>query len=873
MTQKRTPWGLSYAEHHYPSTGLDHLDEILTHLQYGDNVVWQVDDILDYRKFVIPYVQRAIQEGRKIVYMRFGAHEALLEPCDEVSIIELDADVGFERFSSNVHRVVAEQGRGVYYVFDSLSDLLSAWATDLMVGNFFCVTCPYLYELDTIAYFGILRDQHSFDTVARIRETTQLLLDLYRLEGAYYVHPLKVQDRYSPTMFLPHRDEGVRFEPVLNSVDAARLFSYISDKGRHQVRRKLDHWDRLFLRAEELSATASDSKEKTQAIEQICKIMLSREGRMLSLVGQHFTLSDLLDIRARLIGTGFIGGKAVGMLIARKILLEDESANWLEHLERHDSFYIGSDIFQTYIVQNGLWRLRMEQKTREGYFAKAPDLAAGLLKGRFPNDIREQFIEMIEYFGQSPIIIRSSSLLEDSFGNAFAGKYESIFLVNQGSLDERYEQFENAVRRIYASAMGQDALTYRLQRGLDQMDEQMALLVQRVSGRYHDYRFYPDVAGVGVSFNTFAWNPQIDPAAGMLRIVLGLGTRAVDRVEHDYPRLVALDAPLVRPLSGAENVRKFSQHYMDTLNIRDRTLETIPVKGALAEESGPRMDLFASRDLEAETRMRQLGMEGEPSRVLTFDKLLSETDFVSRMRRLLETLHRHYDYPVDVEFTVNFPDDRLPQINLLQCRPLQTRGAGVKVTIPDVDASNVLFQAQGGFMGGSLCQSIERIVYVDSADYLALPLQEKYTLARLVGQVNHQIERSEDAGTLLMGPGRWGTTTPSLGVPVRFSEINNMAALCEMSYPRGNLMPELSYGSHFFQDLVETEIFYLALFLDKEGTVLHLDPILQRPNLLTEYVPDAQQYASVLKVLDTSDMRLQLVADIVSQRVMCVVRS
>ena len=157
------------------------------------------------------------------------------------------------------------------------------------------------------------------------------------------------------------------------------------------------------------------------------------------------------------------------------------------------------------------------------------------------------------------------------------------------------------------------------------------------------------------------------------------------------------------------------------------------------------MDLFASRDLEAETRMRQLGMEGEPSRVLTFDKLLSETDFVSRMRRLLETLHRHYDYPVDVEFTVNFPDDRLPQINLLQCRPLQTRGAGVKVTIPDVDASNVLFQAQGGFMGGSLCQSIERIVYVDSADYLALPLQEKYTLARLVGQVNHQMERSEDA--------------------------------------------------------------------------------------------------------------------------------
>jgi len=753
MAQDRMPWSLSY-EQRYPSTGLDRLDEMLTHLRYGDNVVWQVDDISDYRKFVLSYVERAIQEGRKIVYIRFGAHEALLEPREGLTIIELDADVGFERFSSNVHRIVAELGRGVFYVFDSLSDLLSAWATDLMVGNFFCVTCPFLYELDTIAYFGILRDQHSFDTVARIRETTQLLLDLYRLEGSYFIHPLKVQNRYSPTMFLPHRDEGTRLEPVLNSMDAARLFAYISDKRRRQVPRKLDYWDRLFLRAEELSSTGAAPDEQAQAVEQICRIMLTREERMLNLIRRHFTLADLL---------------------------------------------------------------------------------------------------------------------EDSFGNAFAGKYESIFLVNQGSLEERYEQFEHAVRRIYAGAVGPDALSYRLQRGLDQLDEQMALLVQRVSGRYHGRRFYPDVGGVGVSYNTFVWNAQMNPQAGMLRIVLGLGTRAVDRVEHDYPRLVALDAPLVRPWSGTDNLRKFSQHYMDALNIQERTLETVPVKRVLAEDWGPAMTLLASRDTEAEARMSELGMDAGPAWILTFDALLSQTDFVATIQRLLHTLHEHYSYPVDIEFTVNFPSDRLPQINLLQCRPLQTRGAGVRVKMPAVEPSQIIFQAEGGFMGGNLSEPIQRVIYVDPAGYLDLPLQDKHALARLIGKINQAMRDGPRIITLLMGPGRWGTTTPTLGVPVRFSEINNMSVLCEMSYPQGNLMPELSYGSHFFQDLVETEIFYVALFEDRPGTVVRLDPILQLPNRLTAFAPEAEKYASVLRIIDTSRLGLQVAADVVSQRVMCFV--
>jgi len=858
----------------YPSTGLNHLDELLTRLQYGDNVVWQVDAIERFKELAAPFAARAVAEHRKLVYFRFAQHLPLLEPQPGLTIVELDADTGFETFTTQVHQIISQQGRGAFYVFDSLSDLLTTWATDLMVGNFFTVTCPYLYELDTIAYFALLRDYHSFQTVARIRGTTQLLLDVYHLEGTRYIHPLKVWNRYSPTMFLPHRDDGTQFTPVTDSVDAARLFSYISDIARSRTRRKLDYWDRLFLNAETLVSRYADADkdnpECKQAVETICRIMMGREERMLALLKSHFTLRDLLDIKARLIGTGYIGGKSVGMLLARKILSQDASFDWQSRLEPHDSFYIGSDIFHTYIVQNGLWKLRMEQKTPEGYFAKAPELQSGLLKGKFSSDIREQFQEMLEYFGQSPIIVRSSSLLEDSFGNAFAGKYESLFLVNQGDPDERYAKFEEAVRTIYASTVNEDALTYRLQRGLDQMDEQMALLVQRVSGSPHGSYFYPDAAGVGVSCNTFVWHKDLDPQAGLLRLVAGLGTRAVNRVDDDYPRLVALDAPSLRPPVSAGNQRQFSQHYIDVLNIADNCEQTLPIQQYLASNPDWDFHLLAAEDQEAADRMRQLGIDGPRQYIMTFDLLLEHTDLAAVMRRLLKTLEQFYDYPVDIEFTVNLAGNLPPQINLLQCRPLQASGVGSRIRLTErLDPERILFRTQGSFMGGSISRTVNKIIYVHPSAYIALTQQEKYELARLIGKLNRQFCSRKSDFTMLMGPGRWGTSTPSLGIPVRFSEINQVTVLCEISYPGGNLMPELSYGSHFFMDLVEERIFYIALFCEKSDVLFQPGLLLKRPNLLTRLVPEAEKFSQTVFVYEITDKSLRLEADVFSQKLVC----
>ncbi|MHC4168899.1 MAG: PEP/pyruvate-binding domain-containing protein [Planctomycetota bacterium] len=855
----------------WASTGIEGLDKILCDLKKGDNVVLQIDSVEDFGRFVRPYVSKAVENGRNVVYMRFARHEPLVENLPGVAVYELDAETGFESFSTQVHAIISREGREAYYVFDCLSDLLGSWATDLMVGNFFKVTCPYLFELDTIAYFGILRNHHSYQTIARIRETTQLLLDVYALDDKTYIHPLKVWRRYSPTMFLPHLQQAEEFTPVISSIDASTLLSRISEKGLGGSARALDYWDRLFMEADSLRGSPQDSDDVKALIRDLCRIMIGRDKRIAELAQGVFDLDDLISIKGRLVGSGYIGGKAVGMLLAQKILSQDEQLDWSRYLEPHDSFYIGSDVFYSYIVENGWWKLLMKQKTRDGYYEVAPEMKENLLRGKFPDQVRERFQEIVEYFGQSPIIVRSSSLLEDAFGNAFAGKYESIFLVNQGEPQHRYAEFEEAVRRVFASTMDENALAYREQRGLDQKDEQMALLVQRVSGSHKNGYFFPEVAGVGISHNTFVWKPELDPKAGMLRLVFGLGTRAVERVEDDYPQTIALDNPLLRPYADREDAGRFSQHNVDLLDTSQNRLRTVTLGSLLSESVDVKFDMIASRDPQTDRKMRELGIRGPAASVITFEKLLSKTNFAEVMQNMLKVLEEHYQYPVDIEFTANFTGDDAFRINLVQCRPLQAKGLSPRVELPQdlISPERVLFESRGYTMGGSISRPIKRIVYVDPQAYVELPNSQKYSIARITGKLNRQIASKEMTPTLLIGPGRWGTTTPSLGVPINFAEINKATALVEVSYEGGNLMPELSFGTHFFHDLVESDIFYVALFPQKDGVVFNRNKLLEMPNLLNKLLPDEQEYESVIKVYEPESKVLQIVCDIISQRVVC----
>jgi len=840
------------------STGLQGLDQVIDWLRLGDNVVWQVDSPECYKAMVAPFIEQAARDKRKLIYVRFGKHEPLVgDDSETVRICRVEAGKGFESFATEVHDLIQREGKRAFYVFDCLTDLLEEWHSDLMIGNFFKVTCPFLYDLETVAYFSLIRNVHTFSTIAGIRETTQLLLDLYQVNNKTYVHPLKVWQRYSPTMFFPHLIQGQKAVGITSSTEAAELFSSI-----HRGAEMVDYWDATFNKARQMLSLPPEQQQSVKKL--LMTMIIGHESRMFTLCDKYFTLEDILKIASREVGTGYIGGKSVGMLLARKILETEENGELAALLEPHDSYYLGSDIFYTYIVQNGWWELRTKQKTKEGYYAYAPELKEKMLHGKFPANIREKFIGMLEYFGQSPIIVRSSSLLEDNFGNAFAGKYESVFCVNQGTPEERYEAFEQAVRTVYASMMDTDALNYRMTRGLFDKDEQMAVLVQRVSGDYYDQYFFPHAAGVGNSSNLYVWDKNMDMNAGMLRLVFGLGTRAVDRTVGDYAKIVSLDNPLRAPLTDYRDLKKFSQNEVDVLSLSENRITSKKLEDILSLDIRVGKELFAHPDYDTASRLKELGYSNpQVPWILDFKKMLRDTGFPEYMRKILKLLSKTYDYPVDIEFTVNYQQDSF-RVNLLQCRPLQTRGLGKAVRMPKLeDSGDCFFCSKGRFMGGNVRLPIDYVIYVQIKPYLQLTEQEKYSVARQIGALNTLLKGEN---VMLAGPGRWGTSTPSLGVPVNFSELCFISVLCEVASAAEGFLPELSYGSHFFQDIVESGIFYVAIFDGEEDVVFHPEKILHKENLLKTFLPDSH-LSHVIHVAQSKGM--EIYSDITSQTVIC----
>ena len=254
------------------STGLASLDEVIRHLRMGDNVVFQVRDIDVYKRFVMAFIEKNKETAKKIIYIRFTQHAPLLMAMNGVEVFPVNADHGFEEFCSQIHEKITSEGRDVLYIFDCLSELLDRWATDTMIGNFFKVTCPYLYELNTIAYFATFKNHNSYHSTAVIRDTTQVLFDVFEIDSITYVHPLKVWNRYSPTLFLPHIMLNHHFIPVTSSGDVAALYSRLGEDDENPER-NLDYWDRLFLKAGELLASSDPASARVkERISQLSRI-------------------------------------------------------------------------------------------------------------------------------------------------------------------------------------------------------------------------------------------------------------------------------------------------------------------------------------------------------------------------------------------------------------------------------------------------------------------------------------------------------------------------------------------------------------------------------------------------------------------------
>ncbi|HET6460093.1 MAG TPA: PEP/pyruvate-binding domain-containing protein [Syntrophales bacterium] len=862
-------------------SGLASLDEVVQGLRYGDNVVWQVDHLEEYIYFAEPFASQAIADGRKCIYLRFAPHIEILKARPGLTIIKVDPEAGFDIFSREVNKIIEAYGRKIFYIFDNLSFLVVRWATDELLANFFQVTCPYLFELETVAYFALTRGQHSHSAVARIRDTTQLLVDVYKVQEIMYLHPLKVWDRYSPNMFLPHMMSGTSLIPVFQSGEAAAVSVSASKKPLHIMARSIAPWESVFRRLLQYQEAEEDLSETTPEVsalkQELLQMMVGSHPEFNRLAYSYFRISDILAIRDRLIGSGQIGGKAAGMLLARRILAEDGNEDFSRILEAHDSFYIGSDVFFTFLVNNDLFRLRL-QLTRSSHISddEFGEVERRFLEGKFPAEIIEQFGNMLDYYGQAPIIVRSSSLLEDSFRNAFAGKYRSEFCANQGSSAERLEAFLKAVKLVYASSVNPDALSYRRAMGLENRDEQMAILVQRVSGMPYKKYFFPSLAGVACSRNLYVWTDRIDATKGLIRLVFGLGTRAVNRVGNDYPRMIAISSPELRPEYGVR-IAKYSQWEIDVLDLEKNEFATMPVAEILADRDYPNLHLFISLLADDYLIDPFLGRLDNSTQklIITFNNLIGRTDFIKIMDAMLTKLEKAYGHPLDTEFTASVEAGGHMRINLLQCRPMTVPGSIGPVTFPDdLPKERVLFKASRTISGGTI-SDIRYILYIDPKRYtLVESIDVKKSMGRVVGSINEH-PLVVKGKIMMMGPGRWGSSNIDLGVNVSYSDINNASVLVEIAREEAGHLPEFSYGTHFFLDLVEAGIIYVPVYPNDTEADFNHDFFENSPNILTDLLPDAVKFRDVLQVIDVPSANggkyARVIADPQRQKATCYI--
>lgn len=857
------------------SCGIPGLDAALGGIWAGDNIVLQVDSIEDFVPFAHEFCRYARDAGRHLVYFRFADHVSFVPEDVTAETHVIDPQAGFEQFISEILAVIEKSGKdAVYYIFDSLSGLAVDWYSDRMLGNFFKLTCPYLYIWDTVAAFVLLRDVHTPLATKAIHRTAQVVLDIFNSGGELYVLPLKVFERTSPTMYMLHSWEGDEIKPVRRSPVLSEIMANTPQPWVDVSIQRRSPWDEILIEASEalecMPDGGVDDCEMAALTAKLIKMIMSRDenDEVFRLCTEYLTLSDLVDVGKRMVGTGLVGGKSVGMLLARKILAKNRP-DLAARLEIHDSFYVGSDAYYSFLIDNDCWWDRHYLKVAEDeLFDRARLIERRLRSGVFPPKIVEQFVEILDYFGQSPLIVRSSSLLEDAYGNSFSGKYESVFCANQGDPEERLHNFEEAVRTIYASTMSEQALSYRLHRGLMHRDEQMALLVQRVSGEFHEPLYFPQAAGVGYSYNPYAWNNRIDPDDGMLRLVFGLGTRAVDRHDDDYTRVVALSDPRLRPEGSSDEVYKYSQRIVNVLDLNENQHVSRTFEDVVRTAPNVALAEYASRDMEMEKRAREHGMKGVFSYVLTFDHLLAQTDFPTVMREMMQAIEDAYQHPVDIEYTVNFLEEGEYRINLLQCRPFHFSGELTHVKFPEsVPEERVVLKSAGPLIGQSLATQVDRIIYVVPRRYGALPIAERHAVARLIGRIaNHP---SSPETVMLMGPGRWGTSMPELGIPVILSEIKNVDVLCEVARMHEGLNPDLSLGTHFFNDLVDLGILYIGVAPDRDGHVLNEALLEGLDNHLLDLVPDAMAYEDMIHVIDAADCEageIWLRADAIEQK-------
>ncbi len=599
----------------------------------------------------------------------------------------------------------------------------------------------------------------------------------------------------------------------------------------------------------------SPPREKSFRVALINRL-LSEQHSFIKIAKQFIKVDSFTELMHKFIfpvgSHGKLGGKSAGLFLAQQILKRESKENaLLGKIKTPKTWYITSDGLFNFISFNNLEDI-IEQKYKDiGQVRQEYPYVVHIFKNSsFTPEIIKGLSMALDDFGEVPLIVRSSSLLEDRMGAVFAGKYKSLFIANQGTKQERLIELLDAVSEVYASTFGPDPIEYRSEQGLLDYHEEMGILIQEVVGKKVGPYFFPAFAGVAFSHNEFRWSSRIKRSDGLIRMVPGLGTRAVDRVSDDYPVLIAPGQAQLRVNVTLDEIIRYSPRKIDVINVEKRSFETIELRHLFREYGHEFPYLTKLVSIINETHLqpaRPMGIDfSKDSLVVTFDGLVNNTSFIKQIQAVSHTLQKNYDYPVDIEFAHDGED-----FYLLQCRSQSSRPECSPASIPDdILPEDIIFTANKYISNGTI-SDITHIVYVDPQKYSSLTSRKDLlAVGRAIGLLNKILPKRQ---FILMGPGRWGSRGDiKLGVSITYSDINNTAMLIEIARKQKDYVPELSFGTHFFLDLVEADIRYLPLYPDESGINFNENFLLHSKNILAEVLPDYAELQGTIHVIDVA---------------------
>lgn len=589
----------------------------------------------------------------------------------------------------------------------------------------------------------------------------------------------------------------------------------------------------------------------------LARRFFSEQIEFINIAKRFLEIRDFHDLIQHLIcppgSHGQLGGKSSGVFLAYRILKKSNlPSEIIENIKVPNTWYLTSDAMIQFIHYNNMENV-MEQKYKDPSEIRKeyPQVVQLFKNAHFPPEIVQGLSMALDDFDTRPLIVRSSSILEDRSGASFTGKYKSLFLANQGTKNERLEALLDAIAEVFASTIGPDPIQYRAERGLIDFHEEMGIMIQEVVGKQIGPYYFPAFAGVAFSNNDFRWSARIRREDGLLRLVPGLGTRAVDRLGDDYPVLIAPGQPGLRVNQRLEDRLRYCPQKIDVLNLETNSFETVELNALLKKygEEYPIISKLVSLlnyDHLQRPISNQIDFLSEET-IITFDGLVNDSIFIKQMNIILKTLQNSLAMPVDIEFASDGDD-----FYLLQCRPQSYSRYDAPALIPDkIDPGRILFTANRFISNGTL-RKINYIVYVDPDQYSSLKnLNDLTMVGKAIGKLNSLLPKRS---FILIGPGRWGSRGDiKLGVNVTYSDINNTAALIEIAREQGPYKPELSFGTHFFQDLIESSIKYIPLYPDDDGIIFNQIFLNKSPNVFSRLIPQFSQLEATIRVIKIDD--------------------